>query len=695
MSDLTGAPTSSQPVVDAVVAATNEPDAQAPIIDDNAIEPATRGAGILFVAPDGTALFLKRGPGGDFPGAWCLPGGTIEDGETREEAAKREAVEELGFLPEGDRYELARSRVVPGVEFTTYCQKIGPKFEPELNGEHTGWAWSPLTDPPEPLHPGVRVALARYGADELGVARMMAAGELTSPQVYENVALFVIRITGTGMAYRTKWDEYVFRDPELYLNADFLARCNGLPVIFEHPKTGMLTSEEFNDRVVGTVFLPYQRGNEIWAVVKIYDRGAIELMSTQRLSTSPAVQWSNGELGTELTMANGSKLLVEERPVLLDHIAICEAGVWDKGEAPAGVTAVTVEDGERVMPEEKEVTDRKDAAGEGGTEPDKLLARLDSMFQGLHGRMDAMEKRLDAHRRKDDDDDDRRGRKDARRRKDDDDDDRRRKDARGRRGDDDDDRRDDDDDDDRRDDDDDDDRKDARHRGRKDDDDDDDRKDSRRRGRKDDDDDDRRRKDARGHRKDDDDDDRKDAEEGDEPEEPEPVAADKRRGRKDDDRRGRKDSSDLNALRRRLDAMEGRLPAQRSDDERAALADVQARADSVYAAHGKSAPRPLDGEDLNGYRRRLAKQLQEHSPTWKATKLTALDDAAFSVAEKQVYDEALAAARNPLPGGEGCYPVVSKDATGRQITTFYGRPSWMRRFGATRRRVSGFSNRGQ
>ena len=67
------------------------------------------GAGILFLTADKRALFLRRGNGGDYPGHWCFPGGTQEKGETAEECAKREAVEELGFLPGGKLATLTRA----------------------------------------------------------------------------------------------------------------------------------------------------------------------------------------------------------------------------------------------------------------------------------------------------------------------------------------------------------------------------------------------------------------------------------------------------------------------------------------------------------------------------------------------------------------------------------------------------------
>src|SRR5487761_1073104 len=108
--------------------------------------------------------------------------------------------------------------------------------------------------------------------DELGVARAIIAGELASPQKYGNFWLFAVRVTGTGAAYRSGLDEYVWRSPEDYLNEDFIARCGGLPVIFEHPeKRRALDSREFADRIVGSIMLAYIRDDEVWGIARIYD----------------------------------------------------------------------------------------------------------------------------------------------------------------------------------------------------------------------------------------------------------------------------------------------------------------------------------------------------------------------------------------------------------------------------------------
>lgn len=363
----------------------------------------SRASGILFKTPANTVLFLKRGPGGDFPGMWCFPGGHAEPGETVEETAKRETVEEIGFLPEGERTLLCR-RNGPflgsdqpniSVDFTTWQQDVAEEFEPEVSGEHVGWAWAPADQPPEPLHPGCRVAMQMLTANELDIARLMSTGDLVSPQYYRNVALWNIRISGTRAAYRGgEIDEWCWRDPIHYTSPDAVARAI-MPVIFEHPDKSMLNSEEFADRIVGVTFLPYVAGEELWAIAKIYDDATIELLKSERLSTSPGVTVSNA---TEfIQIDDGDKMLIEGKPLLFDHIAICERGVWDKGGDPAGIVSDIIADEDLSMETEEEKKAKADA------EKARLdaEAKRDEKLDAILSHCDSLGKRLDALEAKD------------------------------------------------------------------------------------------------------------------------------------------------------------------------------------------------------------------------------------------------------------------------------------------------------
>lgn len=127
-------------------------------------------AGIAFVSPDGLALFLRRSAGGDHSGTWCLPGGEREEDETLEEAARREALEEVGIDYAGPLAEVAGTLIGdgPGV-YTTFLARLpaGVSFDPTINDESEDFAWRPLNDPPQPLHPGLSEGLAggRVAAD--------------------------------------------------------------------------------------------------------------------------------------------------------------------------------------------------------------------------------------------------------------------------------------------------------------------------------------------------------------------------------------------------------------------------------------------------------------------------------------------------------------------------------------------------
>jgi hypothetical protein len=172
---------------------------------------------------------------------------------------------------------------------------------------------------------------------ELDIAKAIRAGEISSPQQYENIWLFDVRVTGTGTSYRSSLDEYVYRPPEDFLTDEFVERCNGLPLIFEHPEKSILTTDEYRNRAIGTVILPYIKGDEVWGIAKVLDADAAELMKTTHASTSPAVVFRDAGTADAVEI-DGKTVLIEGKPSYLDHLAICENGVWDKGGEPSGIS---------------------------------------------------------------------------------------------------------------------------------------------------------------------------------------------------------------------------------------------------------------------------------------------------------------------------------------------------------------------
>ena len=64
----------------------------------------------VLVQRDTEILLVKRGKA-PFIGAWSLPGGTHEAGETLEECAKRELLEETGLMAEALEFAVVRDRM--------------------------------------------------------------------------------------------------------------------------------------------------------------------------------------------------------------------------------------------------------------------------------------------------------------------------------------------------------------------------------------------------------------------------------------------------------------------------------------------------------------------------------------------------------------------------------------------------------
>jgi ADP-ribose pyrophosphatase YjhB (NUDIX family) len=132
-------------------------------------------AGVLFVAPDGDILLLRRTgtPGKDnFVGHWSLPGGGVEEGETPEIGAAREAKEEMGVDTDPKSFKVLDQKVTPtGMAFHTFAQPVEKKFWPTLNDEHNGAGWFPLSELPQPIHPAVEAMLKDKLGDDLGGAR--------------------------------------------------------------------------------------------------------------------------------------------------------------------------------------------------------------------------------------------------------------------------------------------------------------------------------------------------------------------------------------------------------------------------------------------------------------------------------------------------------------------------------------------
>src|SRR5215469_4701344 len=222
-----------------------------------------------------------------------------------------------------------------------------------------------------------------------------------------------------------------------------------------------------------------------------------------------------------------------------------------------------------------------------------------------------------------------------------------------------------------------------------------------------DDDDDKKKRDDKSAKADDDDDDKKkdDAKKppfakGDDDDRKRDDDDDDRKRDDDDDRKrddtARADAAETRRLLREQSDQIKRLESllkPRSDDEHAAFADAQARADAVYNGFGLRAPRPLEGEGLVDYRRRLAAKLKMHSPVWKDVKLSQLPDTAFGIAETAIYSDAEGAASRPIDLQPGELRMVTKidPVTGGRVNVFYGQEHFTKAMGRPGRRIKSFN----
>lgn len=494
--------------------------------------------------------------------------------------------------------------------------------------------------------------------DELAVAEAMAKGDLPSPQRYGSFWLFSIRITGTGLSYRMGRDEFVWRDAELYLNDRFIKRCNGLPVIFDHPeKKTAIDSEEFNNRIVGTTFLPFIKGEDVWAIVKIYDEPTVEMMLSEQLSTSPAVVFRESTSTNEtIKLDDGSALLIEGFPALLDHIAIVTAGVWDKSGPPTGVDTGALGMAEKEKEEAAADKARHDASLERMDAFMDALKDMKDSIKHMHDRMDAAEKdkRHDAARK------DKFGhRKDGESYKDykkrHDDDEMAMADAL------------------------------AKHDGA----DHKDCMDSAHKARHDAEEEEKRadkefeewakEEEKEPEHKEDKKDSKKDSARKDESEdekEEKKIEKEEKEEERGDKRHDSQLSRENAELKARLAKLEGTVKIMRDEvpaSERDALAAAQVRADSVMAMLGDRAPAPIPGETSLDYRKRLASRLRQHSPRFKESRFDGFDSVTMGLVEDQVYADAVASAKAGPSSTPGVLvPFQERDSAGRLITRFHG-----------------------
>ncbi len=205
-----------------------------------------RAAGIAIHDPESRILFLRRAGDGDHVGEWCFPGGGLEQGETAADAARREVREEIGYNVAPDRVAPAFRTSATGVDYATFKHFADKAFRPKLNDEHDNFVWRPASNPPEPLHPGVK---AYFDNESSPQARDCVAMDRSSIRSYDKDGRLHVSLTNISKANVCPYYGHeipkakelgldlqkrykLLRDPEELTKA--ASTFNNLPVLSRH-----------------------------------------------------------------------------------------------------------------------------------------------------------------------------------------------------------------------------------------------------------------------------------------------------------------------------------------------------------------------------------------------------------------------------------------------------------------------------
>ncbi len=131
------------------------------------------GVGVVFVRRGQVFLARRRGVLGG--GTWGSAGGHLEYGETLEDCARREAMEEFGVRVGELRYLCVSNIVAHGRHYldVEFLGDIGDQ-EPRLMEPDAfdGFGWFPLDSPPGPLFQAMH-----YAIDSLLTGRQYYSGD--------------------------------------------------------------------------------------------------------------------------------------------------------------------------------------------------------------------------------------------------------------------------------------------------------------------------------------------------------------------------------------------------------------------------------------------------------------------------------------------------------------------------------------
>lgn len=117
-----------------------------------------RGVGAIIVSEStGNVMTVLRSSIESHPNTWTFAGGRVEQDENQIDALKRELKEELQLTKIKKILPLHRyqSRSKDFI-YDTFIVLVKDEFNPTLNEENSGYAWTNIDCLPGPLHPKTR-----------------------------------------------------------------------------------------------------------------------------------------------------------------------------------------------------------------------------------------------------------------------------------------------------------------------------------------------------------------------------------------------------------------------------------------------------------------------------------------------------------------------------------------------------------